>query len=210
MGQRSQIYVRLKDKEGNKYLIAKYFQWNYGERMISRAKYGIEYCKNQIDYIGCIESVREQIRRIFDINFDMVDVLISSNIIEEYYDWKKYKKEMTFNEFTFKMQDNNDGKLFVDIDEATKTIKYCLTDCDLKIFNSPKAYMDWDFENWTSGEYLSKKVINKCISNMNYIEKNATLMTEEELNNFINDDYTDFLEKLNEKNRNGGEKVCMI
>ena len=124
MGQRSQIYVRLKDKEGNKYLIAKYFQWNYGERMISRAKYGIEYCKNQIDYIGCIESVREQIRRIFDINFDMVDVLISSNIIEEYYDWKKYKEEMTFNEFTFKMQDNNDGKLFVDIDEATKTIKY--------------------------------------------------------------------------------------
>ena len=47
MGQRSQIYVRLKDKEGNKYLIAKYFQWNYGERMISRAKYGIEYCKNR-------------------------------------------------------------------------------------------------------------------------------------------------------------------
>ena len=51
MGQRSQIYVRLKDKEGNKYLIAKYFQWNYGERMISRAKYGIEYCKNQINVI---------------------------------------------------------------------------------------------------------------------------------------------------------------
>lgn len=34
MGQRSQIYVRYNEK----LLFARYFQWNYGTRMISRAR----------------------------------------------------------------------------------------------------------------------------------------------------------------------------
>ena len=45
IGQRSQIYIRLKDRNNNKYLFAKYYGWNYGERMISRARYGIDYIK---------------------------------------------------------------------------------------------------------------------------------------------------------------------
>ena len=42
MGQKSQIYVRF-DKE---LVVANYYRWNYGERMISRARYGIEYIKD--------------------------------------------------------------------------------------------------------------------------------------------------------------------
>lgn len=200
MGQRSQIYVRITDERGKKYLIAKYFQWNYGERMISRAKYGIEYAKKQNDYVG-LDSVKEQIGEIFNINFDMKDYLHTTDIIKE---WLIYgeKWEVEFKDFVFYNQDNNDGKLFIDIKEKNKEIKYCFTDYDLKIFKSPKAYMDWDCEDWLNSEYYKKSVVNKCISNMNKIEKSAILMTDEELEDFINDDYTDFLTERQEKLNN--------
>jgi len=42
MGQRSQIYVRY----NKKLVVTNYYQWNYGERMIRRARYGIEYIKD--------------------------------------------------------------------------------------------------------------------------------------------------------------------
>lgn len=200
MGQRSQIYVRITDERGKKYLIAKYFQWNYGERMISRARYGIEYAKKQNDYVG-LDSVREQIGEIFNINFDMKDYLHTTDIIKE---WLIYgeKWEVEFKDFVFYNQDNNDGKLFIDIKEKNKEIKYCFTDYDLKIFKSPKAYMDWDCEDWLNSEYYKKSVVNKCISNMNKIEKSAILMTDEELEDFINDDYTEFLTERQEKLNN--------
>ena len=200
MGQRSQIYVRITDEKGKKYLIAKYFQWNYGERMISRARYGIEYAKKQNDYIG-LDSVKEQVGEIFNINFDMKDYLHTTDIIKE---WLIYgeKWEVEFKDFVFYNQDNNDGKLFIDIKEKNKEIKYCFTDYDLKIFKSPKAYMDWDCEDWLNSEYYKKSVVNKCISNMNKIEKSAILMTDEELEDFINDDYTEFLTERQEKLNN--------
>lgn len=200
MGQRSQIYVRITDERGKKYLIAKYFQWNYGERMISRARYGIEYAKKQNDYVG-LDSVKEQIGEIFNINFDMKDYLHTTDIIKE---WLIYgeKWEVEFKDFVFYNQDNNDGKLFIDIKEKNKEIKYCFTDYDLKIFKSPKAYMDWDCEDWLNSEYYKKSVVNKCISNMNKIEKSAILMTDEELEDFINDDYTEFLTERQEKLNN--------
>lgn len=200
MGQRSQIYVRITDERGKKYLIAKYFQWNYGERMISRARYGIEYAKKQNDYVG-LDSVKEQIGEIFNINFDMKDYLYTTDIIKE---WLIYgeKWEVEFKDFVFYNQDNNDGKLFIDIKEKNKEIKYCFTDYDLKIFKSPKAYMDWDCEDWLNSEYYKKSVVNKCISNMNKIEKSAILMTDEELEDFINDDYTEFLTERQEKLNN--------
>ena len=200
MGQRSQIYVRITDERGKKYLIAKYFQWNYGERMISRARYGIEYAKKQNDYVG-LDSVKEQIGEIFNINFDMKDYLHTTDIIKE---WLIYgeKWEVEFKDFVFYNQDNNDGKLFIDIKEKNKEIKYCFTDYDLKIFKSPKAYMDWDCEDWLNSEYYKKSVVNKCISNMKKKKKSAILMTDEELEDFINDDYTEFLTERQEKLNN--------
>lgn len=60
MGQRSQIYIRIwdKDKENPK-LYAKYYGWNFGERMISRARHGIEYIKSYMEYIS-LESTQEK------------------------------------------------------------------------------------------------------------------------------------------------------
>ena len=200
MGQRSQIYIRITDKNGNKYLIAKYFQWNYGERMISRARYGIDYVKKQNGYVG-LDSVREQIDEIFNVNFDMKDYLHTTDIVKE---WLIYgqKWEIEFKDYVFYNQDNNDGKLFIDIKENSNEIKYCFTDYDLKIFKSPKEYMDWDCKDWLNSEYYKKSVVNKCISNMQKIEKNAILMTNEELKDFINDDYTEFLNKKKGKINN--------
>lgn len=86
MGQRSQIYVRY----NKKLVITNYYQWNYGERMISRARYGIEYIKeNYLEYRTWIfnnESDMEKLRRIFDVNFDMKDIVMSIDIIKE---WKE-------------------------------------------------------------------------------------------------------------------------
>ena len=58
MGERSQIYIRYnvnymigsltENPEAHNYkgLIARYFQWNYGERMVIRARYVIESIKD--------------------------------------------------------------------------------------------------------------------------------------------------------------------
>ena len=42
MGQRSQIYLR----HNGDLVFANYYQWNYGERMVSRARWGIGYIKH--------------------------------------------------------------------------------------------------------------------------------------------------------------------
>ena len=66
MGQRSQIYIRYnvnyvsgaatKNPTTHNYkgLIARYFGWNYGERMISRARHTLEWIKDNVDYADII------------------------------------------------------------------------------------------------------------------------------------------------------------
>lgn len=45
MGQRSQIFVRFEKELGEKEIVARYFNWNYGERMISRVYHTIDWIK---------------------------------------------------------------------------------------------------------------------------------------------------------------------
>lgn len=193
MGQRSQIYVRY----NNKIIIANYYQWNYGERMISRARYGIEYIKhyidNEFDFVFSDKQYIKKISRIFDANFDMKDVALSSNIFDEFKEEKNYCKEnnieVSFNDFIFKHQDNNDGKLFVDIQD--NKIKYAFTDYDCEKVMNAEQYMIWDMEDWIEKlkEYESEDAIKTCQENMEEISKMAILMTKEELEEFINYNY---------------------
>lgn len=195
MGQRSQIYIRITDNY-NEYpkLYAKYFQWNYGERMISRARHGIEYIKESMEYISH-DSVQEKINRIFDINFDMKDIAFTSDLIKEWVE--DFRKHYTQVEYIFTNTANNDGKLFIDVN-ANGEIKICFTDYDLNIL-SPEEYMDWDFENWQNSEYLSKEDREICKNNIEYINQNVKFMAEEELEEFINYDYSKQIEELAEK-----------
>lgn len=187
MGQRSQIYVRY----NKRLVIANYYQWNYGERMISRARYGIEYInENYLEYKEWIFddiSYMKRLSCIFDVNFDMKDVAISQDIIGE---WKEQFSEEDFNDFVFKMQENNNGKLFVDICEDGK-IKYAFLDCECNIDNIMNAisYMNWDNEGWKQSEYIEDEQKILCEKNLKKIEEMAVLMTKEDVEDFINYNY---------------------
>ena len=198
MGQRSQIYIRIADDYNERpTLIAKYFQWNFAERMISRARYGMEYIKDNAQYLAS-DTVKERISKIFDVNFDMKDVALSTDIIKEWIEYtSKYYGLEEINDYIFNAQDNNDGKLFIDVDKEGN-IKYCLTDYDMQIL-SPEKYMDWDFENWQNSEYLDKEDVEICKKNIEYITKNAKQMTEEELQEFMDYDYSKQIIEMAEK-----------
>lgn len=49
MGQRSQIFVRFEKELGEKEIVARYFNWNYGERMISRVYHTIAWIKAHLE-----------------------------------------------------------------------------------------------------------------------------------------------------------------
>lgn len=212
MGQRSQIYVRFANKDNEPpTLIAKYYGWNFGERMISRARYGITCILDKVGEYKDFYLLRynegrqfslqttdiEKINRIFDVNFDMIDVALSQNILNEYIE--QFADSNYANHEIFITQDNNDGKLFVDVTNDG-TVKYCFTDYDLNIL-SPEQYMDWDYKGWKENKYLSADDVGKCEENINFLNENAVLMTKEELQEFINYDYSQQL--LNIANKLG-------
>ena len=195
MGQRSQVYIRIASEyDKNPILYAKYYGWNFGERMISRARHGIEYIKSYLKYKSD-KNTQEKINKIFDVNFDMKDIMITSDIISEWIEL--FSDTYQANEYIFECIDNNDGKLFIDISKDNK-IKYCFTNRNMKIL-SPKQYMDWDIENWENSKYLDKEDIEVCKNNIKFIEENAIQMTEEELQEFIDYDYSKQINELAEK-----------
>ena len=186
MGQRSQIYIRWLKDDGDYVLIARYFQWNFSERMISRARALIEELKNEMIYsfhFNGDKSFEEKVARYCDINFDFRDILQSCDIIKEY---KEFGEGNTFKDYVFLGQDNNDGKLFIEVDVKKKQIKYCLTDYNMKLLDCRK-YMDWDYSMWQHD--LSSYAYSYTIDNLEYIEKNAKLMSKADLKKFIDYPY---------------------
>lgn len=176
MGQRSQIYIKM----DNKLVIANYYQWNYAERMVSRARYGIEnisyYIKN--DYIWGLSITK--LSRILDVNFDYKDVAISTDIFEEY---EEYGEGVDKARFIYDGADNNDGKLFVQIDTNNKTIKYAFTDRKGNEPLTAEQYMLWEDESCKAPytERFKKSELATYNRNKRYIEKHATIMTADEL-----------------------------
>lgn len=192
MGQRSQIFVRYEDN-GQKKMIARYYQWNYGERMISRARYGIEWLKKMYKYSFEIER---KLYRILNVNFDMIDYAISSDIIKEFIDDDWENDGYTLNNFMFYQQDNNDGKLFIDV-LSDGTIKYAFLDYNNKKIMSGTEYMKWnrgkDWKNPT--EYFDQEDVDICIKNIKEINKMAIKMTADEVKEFMEMDYSYLIEK---------------
>lgn len=183
MGQRSQIYVKVDDE----LIIANYYQWNFAERMVSRARYGIEHImygvKNGYMWLFTTPSDILKLSRVFDVNFDYKDVAISTDIMQEY---KEYGEGYSFAEYVFDVQDNNDGKLFIHIDTEKKTVKYAFTDYDGGTPMTVDEYMRWEDESMIEPYTTRFKKSELATYNRNkkYIEKNAQLMTIKELEKF--------------------------
>ena len=203
MGQRSQIYVAFNMGDRNddgslkvrctEFLIARYYQWNYGSRMISRARGLIEW----IDaYKRFLDFRYDRIPYIADVNFDLRDVALGQDIIKEYAEGY-YDEE----EEIFLGQDNNDGKLFIRI-EDNGVIKYCFTgygdyEC-IKPLDC-KGYMNSQFdEDPYSPDYSPYETEiehgSNYFENAKYISEHAVLMTEKELDKFINGHYANVAE----------------
>ena len=187
MGQRSQIYVRYQ-KDGVNYLTARYYQWNYGERMISRCRHSLGWIEAMIPYDWYFTRETEKLKRILDVNFDMHDIVIGYDIIKE---WEEcdWKEETSFKEYVFLTQDNNDGKLFIDIKDGVIKYAFLDYDCDTNRVMSAAQYMQWDCPSWRKSEYIDDEQKALCEANIKAIKKMAKLMTKEEVEEFINADY---------------------
>lgn len=189
MGQRSQIYVRY-NKDGVNYLTARYYQWNYGERMISRCKHSIEWINSILGYDWYLTTETEKLKRILDVNFDMQDIVIGCDIIKEYKEDEYWKdNNYSFNNYVFQCQSNNDGKLFIDIKNGIIKYAFLDSDCNTKCIMNAEQYMNWDSDGWITSEYIDDEQKLICFNNIKEIVKLAELMTKEEIEDFMNCDY---------------------
>lgn len=191
MGQRSQIYIRYKDRKGIQ-LIARYFGWNYGERMVSRARGIIEWLdeyKDHFEWLFNDSTKMLALQRVCDVNFDMRDVLISTCIKEEIRE--QFPDEVEHEGLANYLfgQDNNDGQLLIDV--SSGQIKYAFipyyTEAN-KVMNAT-AYMEWDCgKNWANT--CGKDVVEYTTKNIRHIYDHAKLMTAKEVAEFLAYDYT--------------------
>lgn len=202
MGQRSQIYFRINKPDGKYDLIARYYQWNYGTRMVSRARHTIQWIIQNKKYPFMFQKGMDghkKLARIMDVNFDYHDVVLSLDILKEY-------EEGYYTETgeIFTGQDNNDGQLLinmhVDYDKKDKegndkvTIKYAFLDYSSEYLGNADKYMQWNThygeegEPWRENSYI-KDEVKYTDRNINYLEKHAKLMTEDEVKEYINHDY---------------------
>ncbi len=198
MGQRSQIYVRFTSLEtGKKYLIARYFGWNYGERMVSRVRHTIDFIDCQLYATTYKEAMiktaefEKKLVHIMETNFDYTDVVLSRNILRDY---EEYFKGEPFADSVFYGQDNNDGQAFIDVyvvDNGNVVIKYAFAEStDGEEPLTPYGYLQMDMgEHWK--ERLDNEEEALCEANVKALGK-YNLLSEAELKEFRNYDYTQF------------------
>lgn len=197
MGQRSQMYVRINRPNGKYYLCARYFQWNYGTRMVSRARGTLEWLLGMKDFYGHLEHYcKEKLSRIMEINFDYKDVVLSADILKEYADGY-YSDPIDI----FTGQDNNDGQFILDVNiqyekeknifEVPAKFKYAFLNCCSENPMDGLGYMEWESDSLVNDwKKCYPKEVKYTERNSRYIDKRATLMTDAEVEAYINYDYT--------------------
>lgn len=97
MSQRSQIYISYKNGKNETVLIARYFGWNFGSRMVSRAAGIIGWIKDtvncspyKVSEAGKCSNFVEKLIRVCDVNFDFRDIVVSQDIVEEAKEYRDY------------------------------------------------------------------------------------------------------------------------
>lgn len=189
MGQRSQIYIRWFN-ENKPQLVAKYFQWNYSQFMVSRARALIEEIVAhgfEFPHLFGTSQYAKELGKRSEVNFDCRSIANSIDILDEFNQYGK-GSNTTFNKFVFDDQDNNDGQLFIDIDVQKKIVKYAIRSNPYKpVILDAEQYMDWDYPMWR--HELQGNYYQDTLDNIEFISKHAKLMTKREVNAFINYDY---------------------
>jgi len=191
MGQRSQIYII----HNGELVVANYYQWNYGERMISRAKYLLERIKDDAYIFNEYRPFDNTIAALADINFDMKDRVQSIDILKCEINNNELDKKNVLSEILFE-QGNNDGKLLIVVnDEDVKDfdlkkhrkIKYAFLDYDGNLDNpmNARGYLLWNFDCENDEELETKRKEFTCYNkttfwgNIKFINKFELLSTEE-------------------------------
>lgn len=182
MGQRSQIYIHF-NVSRNEGMIARYFQWNHGRYMVSRARSVIELLKKYLQYPQISFSGKSDIlklSRFCDIDFDMRDIGISADILEVCRKLQKFDKDSVFG------QPNNDGQLLIDVTD--NGIRYCFIEyyTDPNPMNA-EQYMKWNTECETYPDRHEPDDYTE--RNIAFIDTVAELMTEQEVREFLDRDY---------------------
>lgn len=217
MGQRSQIYVRITDKtyEDNKSygkplidMVPMYYQWNYGERMVSRVANTCEWLSESAKYYFSSQK-REHLMSILRTNFDMKDCVSANDIFLEAADYSDngvMPRGQLLNDDVFERQDNNDGKAFIDVviakgeDGNEKCdISVCFTDHDINRPMSASEYLDWNYSvadekkaSWVQyfmdSQYHDKDDVRYTLDNIEILKK-YDAMSKEQLLEFMTADY---------------------
>ena len=184
MGQRSQIYVFADGILS----FARYYRWNYGERMVSRCRGIVEHLKYYSDhnYGFAIKELKNRngtewprMQAIADVNFDFRDVQVGQDIMKEYKE--QFSEDYSFDDFVFYCQDNNDGKLFVNITE--KGVSYAFTDDAITEAFDAMGYMEWDVQDYKQN--LSHEDLEILTQNHKYLTENATLLSFDDVSHLI-------------------------
>lgn len=200
MGQRSQIYVKINTRDQGDMLIASYFGWNYGTRMVSRAMGIMEWLNAYKDYPTTFQynsqsheyvNNAKKLQQIMATNFDMRDVAESADIIKEYESGLYRKPEGMFLE-----QDNNDGQLLIDArvdwnqdSPAITRLKYAFLDNEGKYLGNAEKYLEWNEKGWRKSKHLTPEEVEFTEKNIKSISELAEVMDPEDVSVFIRWDY---------------------
>ena len=183
MGQRSEIYVAYETQNGEKKIVARYFQWNYGEHMISRIAFTAIWLKKHVKH----SIDKNDLISIIETDFDFVDHQKSADIVQ--------KREGRSERLSIQLDnDLNDGRGFLFV-SRDGTVKYCFTKnneikpldcCGYMLFDTESCYPQYQ---WINEEYKKSERMSKCREHIKWLCRNAGVMTQEELDEFVHADY---------------------
>ena len=206
MGQRSQLYIRCRNK---KTLVAMHLQWNWGYYMINRTYQLLDFIKKESPYeYSFIRSGSDKLLHDKDEAIDVLQSLIQMNItigshvyghdlVKEAKEWGGYT-DSPFFKIDPERQDNNNGILVIDVLEDG-TIKYGLGagpedvgDDEAYKMITAKEYFDIS-QRQCSKEYKlenrDKELYDKVLKQIEFIDNNFTLLTQEEYKDIFSQTY---------------------
>jgi hypothetical protein len=192
MSVNSQIYVRL----NGRLVIANEYELNYGERMVSRARYGIAYAMNTIEKFSHSWAEDKELckclSRTLDVDFDTKTLLLSEDILnfsKVLVDEKEVSQD-DIRGFVFGRICCH-GILFIDINSKRKAVRYAFTDNDMTTPLDAAGYMLWD--NFNSEDELRKHLLELNDDAWRAYQLNkiflseVPLLTQQELDDFLYD-----------------------